>query len=96
MDDRGNAQATTGGRSGPASALPPADRDLVWLALKLALLEHGLAGGGKVAVVEDAFGSLSDGARRFAARWLKQAAKAGQIVHGTADAAFRGAADNAV
>jgi hypothetical protein len=96
VDDRGNVQVTAGGRPGPAAALAPADRDLVWLALKLALLEQGLAGGGKVALVEDAFGGLSDGARRFAARWLKQIAKGGQVVHGTADAAFREAADHAV
>jgi hypothetical protein len=94
VDDRGNVQVTSGGRPGPASSLAPPDRDLVWLALKLALLEQGLAGGGQVALVEDAFGGLSDGARRFAARFLKQIAKGGQVVHGTTDAAFREAADS--
>jgi hypothetical protein len=95
VDDRGNVQVTQAGRPGPAAALPPADRDLVWLAVKLALLEQGLSGGGRVAIVEDAFGGLSDGARRFAARWLKQIAKGGQIVHATGDPAFREAADHA-
>jgi hypothetical protein len=94
VDDRGNVQVTSGGRPGPASSLAPQDRDLVWLSLKLALLEQGLAGGGRVALVEDAFGGLSDGARRFAARLLKQIAKGGQIVHGTSDASFREAADS--
>ena len=94
VDDRGNVQVTSGGRPGPASSLAPPDRDLVWLALKLALLEQGLAGGGQVAMVEDAFGGLSDGARRFAARLLKQIAKGGQVIHGTSDAAFREAADS--
>jgi hypothetical protein len=93
VDDRGNVQVAMGGRPSPASTLPPPDRDLVWLALKLALLEQGLAAGG-FAVVEDAFGGLSDGAKRFAARFLKQIAKGKQIVHGTTDAAFREAADS--
>ena len=94
VDDRGNVQVASGGRPGPVSGLPPPDRDLAWLAVKLALLEQGLAGGGQVALVEDAFGGLSDGARRFAARFLKQVAKSGQVVHGTADPAFREAADS--
>jgi hypothetical protein len=94
VDDRGNVQVVSGGRPAPASSLPPADRDLVWLSLKLALLEQGLGGGGGVAILEDAFGGLSDGARRFAARFLKQIAKGRQIVHGTTDTAFREAADS--
>ncbi len=95
VDDRGNASVQMGGRPTPASSLPPADRDLVWLALKLALLEQTLAAGRGIAVLDDAFAGLSDGARRFAARLLKQLAKPGQIVHATSDPASREAADNA-
>jgi hypothetical protein len=94
VDDRGNVQVTTAGRAAQAARVPPADQDLVWLALKLAFLELGLSGGGKVAVVDDAFAGVSDGARRFAARLLKQMARAGQIVHTTGDPAFREAADH--
>jgi hypothetical protein len=94
VDDRGNLQVQTGGRTVAATTLPAADKDLVWLALKLALLEQALAAGKLVAVVDDAFAGLSDGARRFAARLLKQMAKPGQIVHATSDAAFREAADH--
>jgi hypothetical protein len=94
VDDRAGVHAVVGGRPTPAMTLPAADRDLVFLALKLALLEQSLQGGKGVAIVEDAFGGLSDGARRFAARLLKQIARGGQLLHTTTDAAFREAADH--
>ncbi|ACG73196.1 conserved hypothetical protein [Anaeromyxobacter sp. K] len=94
VDDRGGLHVLVAGRPAAAISLPPADRDLVFLAMKLAFLEQGLAGGRRVGLVDDAFQGLSDGARRFAARLLKQAARAGQVVHATADLAFREAADH--
>jgi hypothetical protein len=94
VDDRGGLHAVVGGRPSPALTLPPADRDLVYLAMKLALLEHALQGTKALAVVEDAFAGLSDGARRFAARLLKQIARGAQILHATSDAAFKEAADH--
>jgi hypothetical protein len=95
VDDRGNVQVQAGGRPVPAMTLPPADRDLVWLSLKLAFVENALAAGKVVAVAEDAFGGLSEGARRFAARLLKQIARPGQLLHATTDPSFREAADHA-
>jgi hypothetical protein len=95
VDDRGNVQVQTGGRAMPAATLPAADRDLVWLALKLAFVEQALAAGKLVAIAEDAFGGLSEGARRFAARLLKQIAKPGQLLLATSDPSFREAADHA-
>jgi hypothetical protein len=95
-DDRGNVQVLSGGRPMPAMSLPPAERDLVYLALKLALLEQALAGGKAVAVVEDAFSGLSDGVRRTAGRLLKALARPGQLLHATTDPAFREAADHQV
>jgi hypothetical protein len=95
VEDRGNVQVQTAGRAVPALTLSAADRDLVWLALKLAFLEHALAAGKVVAVADDAFRGLSEGARRFAARLLKQIARPGQIVHATTDPSFREAADHA-
>jgi hypothetical protein len=74
--------------------LPPGERDLVFLALKVALLEQALAGGRAVALLEDAFAGLSDGVRRTAARLLKALAKPGQVIHATTDPAFREAADH--
>jgi hypothetical protein len=94
VDDRGGLHAVTGGHPSSAMTLPLADRDLVYVALKLALIEQTLQGGKQVAVLEDAFGGLSEGARRFAARLLKGLARSGQIVHATGDPVFREAADH--
>jgi hypothetical protein len=93
-DDRGNVQVVSGGRPVPAVTLPPAERDLVFLALKLALLEQGVAAGKTVAILEDAFAGLSDGVRRTAGRMLKALARPGQVIHATTDPAFREAADH--
>ncbi len=95
VDDRGNLAVQTGGRAVPVTTLPGADRDMVFVALKLALIEQALAGGKLVAVAEDAFAGFSEGSRRFAARLLKQIARPGQIVHATSDPSFREAADHA-
>ena len=94
VDDRGGMHAVMGGRPTPAMTLPAADRDLVYLAMKLALLEQALQGTKALAVVDDAFAGLSDGGRRFAARLLKQMARGAQLLHSTADAAFKEAADH--
>jgi hypothetical protein len=94
VDDRANVQVQSGGRAVAAASLPTADKDLVWLALKLSFVEQGLAAGNAIAVLEDAFGGLTDGARRSAARLLKQIAKPGQLLHATSDPSFREAADH--
>ncbi|HSD18453.1 MAG TPA: hypothetical protein VLC54_00320, partial [Anaeromyxobacter sp.] len=82
-DDRASLAVQMSGRAAPVAALPPADRDLVHLSLRLALLEQALAAGGAVAFADDAFAGLSDGARRVAARLLKQIARPGQLLHAT-------------
>lgn len=94
-DERGNAVVSAGGRVAAAITLPIVDRDLVWLALKLAFLEAALASRPGLALADDAFAGLPDGARRLAARLLKAAARPGQLLHATADPAFREAADHA-
>ena len=93
-DDRGNVQVVSGGRPVPAMNLPPSERDLVFLALKLALLEQAVAAGKTVAILEDAFAGHSDAVRRTAGRMLKALARPGQVIHATADPAFREAADH--
>ena len=95
VDDRGNVNVQTGGRVVPGATLAPADRDAVFVALKLAFLEQALAPGKLVAVIDDAFGGFTEGSRRFVARLLKQAARPGQILHATSDPSFREAADHA-
>ncbi len=93
VDDRGGVHAVMAGRPTPAMTLSSADRDLVYLSIKLALLEQALPSTKGVALVDDSFAGLSDGSRRFAARLLKQIARGGQLLHATTDAAFREAAD---
>ncbi len=95
-DERGNVLVLAAGKSAPLSSLPPADRDLVFLAVKVGLVEQALAGGRTVAFAEDAFAGLAEPARRVVARLLKQMARTGQIVHATSDPVFREAADHAV
>ena len=94
VDDRGNLLAQAAGRSSPAAGLSAADRDLVFLALKLAVVERGLSEWKVVAFADDAFAGLAEVARRRAGRMLKQVARPGQLVHATADVAFRESADH--
>jgi hypothetical protein len=96
VDDRGNVLAQAAGRTGPAGALAPGERDLVWLALKLAVVERVLAGGKGLALFDDAFAALPEGVRRATGRLLKQLARPGQLLHASADAAFRESADHVV
>jgi hypothetical protein len=46
-------------------------------------------------VADDAFTGLPETVRRVLARLLKQIARPGQLLHATADASFREAADHA-
>jgi hypothetical protein len=95
VDERGGLHVSLAGRRTPAAHLVAADRDLVYVALKLALIERELQAGGRVALVDGALDGLPELARRFAGRLLKQLARAGQVVHATADPCFREAADHA-
>lgn len=95
VDERGGLHVSLAGRRTPAVHLAAADRDLVYVALKLALLERELSVGGRVALVDGALDGLPELARRFAARILKQIARTGQVVHATVDPSFREAADHA-
>jgi hypothetical protein len=93
LDERGNLTAQAAGRMTPASGLPPADRDVLFVALKLAAAERELRG--QLVVVGDVFAALPLPARRAAAALLKQLARGGQILHATSDPVFREAADHA-
>jgi hypothetical protein len=94
VDDRGNLSVGSGGRAGPVAALTPPDRDLCFLALKLALVETLLGPGKLLALADDAFASLPEVSRRAAARLMKQVARTGQLLHATPDVVFREAADH--
>lgn len=95
VDDRGNLLVQAAARTTAAAQLPPPDRDLAFFALKLAFLEAALAPGQGFALIEDAFGGLPEAARRQVGRILKQLARPAQVLHATADIAFRESADNA-
>jgi hypothetical protein len=94
IDDRGNLLTQASGRTLPAAGLAPVDRDLVFLAMKLALVERGLSDWKLFALADDAFAGLAESARRRAGRAMKQVARPGQLVHATADVAFRESADH--
>ncbi|HVI76515.1 MAG TPA: hypothetical protein VM683_16135 [Anaeromyxobacteraceae bacterium] len=94
VEDRGNLVATVSGRATAAHALTPGDRDLVFLAVKIAFMDRALAAGKRVAVAEDAFAQLPEAARRIAGRLFKQVARPGQLLHATSDAAYREWADH--
>ena len=89
-----SVRIVSGGRASSEEQASPGDRDLAFLAARLAVLERGLAGGGAVALADDAFAGLPEGVRRLAARLLRQLARGGQIIHATSDPAFREAADH--
>jgi hypothetical protein len=93
-DERGNVLAMVGGKLVPVATLTVADRDVIFMALKLGFIEASLAQGKAVAYVDDCFGAISDGARRLLARMLKQLARPGQVIHATSDGAFKEAADH--
>lgn len=94
VDDRGNVSVQGGGRAVACGTLAPVDRDLVWVAIKLGVLEQALSRGRTVALLDDAFAGLPDGARRALAGVLKQLGRNGQILHATQDPVCRQAADH--
>jgi len=94
VDDRGNLTAQVGGRPALLAGLPPADGDLAFVALKLALLERMLSAGKRIALFDEALSTLPEGARRLAGRILKQIARPGQVVHFSVEPQFRESADH--
>ncbi|HUJ28455.1 MAG TPA: hypothetical protein VLW85_20680, partial [Myxococcales bacterium] len=81
------------GRSGPFTGLPPPLRDLVYTALRLALLER--VGGYKrlPIVVDDAFGIFEPPKRGLIAKMLKGISTQTQVIHRVAEKPPEGTAD---
>jgi hypothetical protein len=81
------------GRSGPFTSLPPPLRDLVYTALRLALLER--VGGYKrlPVIVDDAFGIFEPPKRALIAKMLKGISTQTQVIHRVAEAPPEGTAD---
>jgi hypothetical protein len=85
--------AAPDGRSGPYTGLPPPLRDLVYAALRLALLER--VGGYKrlPVVIDDAFGTLDPAKRALIGKMLKGISTQTQVIHRVAEAPPAGTAD---
>lgn len=81
------------GRTGAYTTLPPPLRDLVYAALRLALLER--VGGHKrlPVVVDDAFGALEGPKRALIAKMLKGISSQTQVIHRMAEEPPAGTAD---
>ena len=81
------------GRSGSYMTLPPPLRDLVYVGLRLALLER-VAGYKRLpVVVDDAFGILEAPKRALIGKMLKGIGTQTQVIHRVADASETGTAD---
>jgi uncharacterized protein YhaN len=81
-DDKGQLTlAAADGRSGPYMSLPPPLRDLVYTALRLALLERVAAYKRLPIVIDDAFGTLEPTKRALIAKMLKGIATQTQVIH---------------
>jgi hypothetical protein len=85
----GKASVHVGAHKVPVTQLPPKDLDLLYLSLRLTLVEK-LAGAKRrlPLVVEDAFGSLDEAKWGLLARMLKHLATLTQVLHVTAHPAF--------
>jgi hypothetical protein len=95
-DDKATLLANVGGRVEPMARLAPADQDLAYLALRLAMMERVMATSKAMGLVEGGFSAMPEGVRRMMARILKQAARLGQIAHATSEPCFREAAEHVV
>ena len=93
-DDKGLLNlAAHDGRTGPYTSLPPPLRDLVYVSLRLALLER--VGGYKrlPIVVDDAFGTLDAAKRALIAKMLKGISTQTQVIHRVVEPPPAGTAD---
>ncbi len=81
------------GRSGPYMTLPPPLRDLVYVALRLALLERVSGYKRLPIVVDDAFATLDAQKRGLIAKMLKGIGTQTQVIHRVTDAPPPGTAD---
>jgi uncharacterized protein YhaN len=94
LDEQGVLMlAAPDGRSGSYMTLPPPLRDLVYVALRLALLER--VGGHKrlPIVVDDAFALLDAPKRALIGKMLKGISTQTQVIHRVAEAPAAGTAD---
>ena len=85
--------AAAGGRSGPYTSLPPPLRDLVYVALRLTMLERVCGYKRLPVVVDDAFGTLEAAKRALVSKMLKGISTQTQVIHRLTEAPPAGTAD---
>lgn len=93
FDARGRATLAAPGRTLAGGDLPPADRDLLFAAIKLAIAEKHASAGKIPLVLDDLFAGASDAKRQLVSRMLKHIGTMTQVVHVTGHAAHKGLAD---
>ena len=81
------------GRSGPYLSLPLPLRDLVYAALRLALLEKVASHKRLPIIIDDAFGTLEAPRRTLIAKMLKGISSQTQVIHRSAEPQPEGVAD---
>lgn len=94
LDEKGVLVLTApDGRSGSYMTLPPPLRDLVYVALRLALLERVCGHKRLPIVVDDAFALLEAPKRALIGKMLKGISTQTQVIHRVAEAPAAGTAD---
>lgn len=93
IDGKGNAQLVAPGRTVPAGQLEDLDLDMLYIALKLTIVERYAPLGRPVLVLDEPFLGFDDAKLQLLSRMLKHIATNTQVVHGTALPAHHGLAD---
>jgi hypothetical protein len=93
FDKEGQARVSANGKWVPASTLPVKDLDLLYLSLRLTLVEKCCATVKIPFILEDAFAALDDAKVPLLARMLKHVGTTTQVLHASAAPAFDGMAD---
>ncbi|MGC4115414.1 MAG: hypothetical protein QM765_12590 [Myxococcales bacterium] len=93
FDGKGNATLSAPGRSVPAGALEDLDLDMLYIAVKLTVVERYAPLGKPVLVMDEPFLGFDDTKLQLLSRMLKHIAVNTQVVHGSALPAHHGLAD---
>lgn len=88
----GAISVLAGGQKLKAAALPPKDLDIVYLALRLTLIEKYSAKSKVPFLIEDTIG-IEESRLSLLSRMLKHLGTVTQVIHVTSHAAFQGVAD---
>ncbi|HEY3446989.1 MAG TPA: hypothetical protein VGK67_11525 [Myxococcales bacterium] len=93
FDGKGNATLSAPGRSVPAGQLEDLDLDMLYIAVKLTIVERYAPLGKPVLIMDEPFLGFDDPKLQLLSRMLKHIATNTQVVHGSALPAHHGLAD---